>query len=161
MTGKEDAPGGVRFFADLWVRSFAWPRRDQSHEFDFRGVSELLASAEHDRIAFETARRLAALALRERAAIPKSLSDWIAGLVDGAIKPPKKRGQHPTKNFVRDLAIASKVSLVSRNEGIPPTRNAASGKRNSACDIVAAQNEMTFDAVAKIWDRYKHFCMKN
>ena len=100
-------------------------------------------------------------ALNDDIPLPQQLRLWVAGVLNGEIKRPARRGKHPQANRVRDFVIVLDVNLYRLRNNISPLRNDAAKDRKSACDHVAEARGMSYDAVAQIWKRRAMFSGKS
>lgn len=126
-------------------------------EIDWKHLPAVLREAETNVICYEEVRYLSVLALRRGIEIPAVLASWIADVVEGDRKPPAARpGKSWSANWIRDLWICQEVARIVREDGLWATRSAASPP-GSACDAVADQSGMTYEAVAMVWRHRRRY----
>ncbi|SEK81154.1 hypothetical protein SAMN05443999_102315 [Roseovarius azorensis] len=125
-------------------------------------IPQLIKAAEWHPVAFEAAGILAARFLKRQETMPDDLRVWAMEALSGKEKPPMPKNERKGiqgETWWRDFYVWSAVcDLVE--EGMYPTRNAASAP-HSACDAVAAAmkklglNPMSYSAVYSIWRKYQ------
>lgn len=152
MSKKRDVPDGIEILALAQLGRWGLL---EGGKYDFTRLPELVKASDLELIDYEAMRQLAMSALRDRAELPSLLAFWIADVLDGNRKPPARRGTHPLANWYRDWQICEDVQKLVEEEGMMATRNPASPP-SSACDRIAAERGMTYQAVAKIWTNNKH-----
>ena len=98
---------------------------------------------------------IAAVLLRENTPLGEELRLWLADVMDGERKQPKRKpGKRPYTNVGRDIHIRAAI-VVLEGLGLRPTRNAESAQRESACDAVAEvlaeyRQALSYEAIAKV-----------
>ena len=113
-----------------------------------------LSEKEHDY--WEALCLITARLLRENDPLDDDLRLWLADVMDGKRKPPKRKpGKRPYANVGRDIHIRTAITILE-GLGLQPTRNVESTRRESACDVVAAVlaehgHSLSYQAIATIW----------
>ena len=74
--------------------------------------------------------------IRAQKILPKRLGYWIALVIDGIIKPPKRKGGRPNAEKEFRLFLARLIFFIKERHNLNPTRNASSPPI-SACDAVS------------------------
>ncbi|MEI8125746.1 MAG: hypothetical protein WCG42_08330 [Parachlamydiaceae bacterium] len=127
--------------------------------FTGKSLTHLLQQANHDSIAWDAAKILAAIMLTQDNKLPKGLQDFVtkALLSEG---PAQKRGQNPIKKLHRDSCIVMLVAEFEKNGFLPATKCSAFSSTLSICDaVVEAFSELgislSYEAVKSIWDKRK------
>jgi hypothetical protein len=75
----------------------------------------------------------------------------------GNTEPPRHKGTNSADYATRDFFILCKVLEACKALDLKPTRNTATGHRDSGCSIVAEALELEESAVNKIWRNRKRF----
>ena len=100
---------------------------------------------------------IAARLLRENTPLGEDLRLWLADVMDGERKQPKRKpGKRPYANVGRDIHVRAAITVLE-GLGLRPTRNAESAQRESACDAVAEvlaefRQALSYEAIAKVWN---------
>lgn len=106
---------------------------------------------------WEAVSLIAARLLREGEPLEEDLRLWLAEVMEGIRKQPKRKpGKRSYANVGRDLHIRAAI-IVLKKFGLNPTRNAASASRTSACDVVAEvlaefKQALSYQAIARVWN---------
>lgn len=121
------------------------------------GLRRIIHNANRNPDYWEAASLVAARLLREDAPLGEGLRLWLAEIMEGARKPPKRKpGKRPYVNVGRDLHVRAAITVLS-GLGMQPIRNAASATRISGCDVVVEvliefKQALSYQAIAKIWN---------
>ena len=112
-------------------------------------LAEYIKRAGQDRDWWESVRAFTASLLRQDKPLTEDLRLLVADVLEGVRQPPRKKpGQSKYKNYGRDFGIVWTIFMLSSPE-IRPTRNPVSTSI-SACDIVADEMGMSYEAVASV-----------
>jgi hypothetical protein len=103
---------------------------------DMGYITELIARAEHDPVAFDVACSVVGRAVRQGAEMPDEVRNFAADIITGERQKPKRRGKSAGAYMFRDQAIVEFIEIAI-SHGFLATRNDESDHQNSACDIVA------------------------
>lgn len=103
---------------------------------DMRYITELIAKADDDPLAYDVACTVIGLAVRQKTEMPEEVTNFAADIIIGERQKPKRRGKNAGAYIFRDRAIVEFVEL-AMSHGFLATRNDESDHQNSACDIVA------------------------
>jgi hypothetical protein len=119
-------------------------------------LDEYLAKTDKDRVCFDAVSYHGAYLLQEGILPPWDLRVFLADVLHGHKKPPRRSGR-PRNVASRNRIIAAAVWDVASKFGLRPTRNEATTTAQSACDAIAdamrALNKSPRGHVAikKIW----------
>jgi len=114
-------------------------------------------------------REAAAELLRQRQALPDSLSAWVSDYLadDRRGKRQSRRGRKPHANFRRDYGLTLAVKRMMREPwGFAPTRNRATTTAESACSIVhqalrgLGVGGLSERGIEKIWSLHRDVRLK-
>lgn len=130
------------------------------HMLVFAKSPEFLANlAKRNRFAWEVASDLAAGFIEANVTLPEELAEFAVIALQEPGKKPKRRGKDPYANVYRDTCLRSAIYLLAYFGYQPISRNDATAKKHSACDIVAksyndlSRDSITADAIKKIWQK--------
>ena len=145
----EIAPRGKKF-----GQSWHWIREHFGESRAAEALRNWIPESETNIEYWTALHTVASEILRRREVFPHMLADWIADTLDGTrTKPRQKPGPKWYAMLSRDMWICYVVSILW-SIGLPPTRNNAS-RQESACDAVAYQINLSYEAVASVWARAK------
>jgi len=95
-----------------------------------------LADAKENHEAFIALRSYCADKIRAQNTLPERLGIWIANVIDGFIKPPKRKSGRPNAEKEFRLFLARLIFFIKEKHNLKPTRNVSSPAL-SACDAVS------------------------
>ena len=130
-------------------------------------VDSVIITSENSRLAYDYLLLLASNLLRDNEPLPANFSKWLGEVVGDMLRtekkrpPPKKpRGPYEYTKYVRDTAIEHTIRLLVRSgwtavgdQSQIDNNKKETGKEwaDSAVFAVAKAENMTYDAVKKIW----------
>ncbi|MBW1954032.1 MAG: hypothetical protein JRI66_13300 [Deltaproteobacteria bacterium] len=118
-------------------------------------LSQALAQADDDYLAYQALTEVAAEKLAQGEPLPPPLNHFAAEVLAGRRKPPRPRGPYPCSNIPRDEILAHLVAELAFYHGCYIYRNEADEKdlKHCALDIVAEAAGLGYEALRKIWQR--------
>lgn len=125
-------------------------------------ILEKIEQAKNNRLDFEALKIFSAKLLRQGDVIKllsPELSAFLAGVLDGSIKPPPKAKRGGGVLFERrDFILAVAVFCVCEHfQEIKPSRNDATAPGESGADIVAMAALSTYDTTLDAYNKRKRF----
>ena len=119
-------------------------------------IRELIRSRNMPKVVWAVLNRLAQHMLREREPLPGELADWMAERLAGNLEQPAKGDD---RHANRDMIVVETVDQLVRFYKIRPLQNKEVSRKTdnrptSACDVVAEVWGLTYDTVAKIWQKH-------
>ena len=115
---------------------------------DLAVLNEYIESSKNSADFWDALKLIEAALHREGTPLPETLALWRADVNEGKIVSPK-----PTPDHERNGQILGVVAWLVQH-GMPATRNKTSSPF-SACDAVAQEASLSYEAVASIWQRHQ------
>lgn len=122
-------------------------------QFEPYDVSGLIIKAKTDPDAYQACLDLIIYCLREDIPID-GFHDFLLNHLQKHSSPPNRKGPNTYSSLLRNILITRAVIIISRQTGLPCSRNDASDP-HSICDIVAEELGLTYETVKKIWLKHK------
>lgn len=115
---------------------------------DLAVLNEYIESSKNSEDFWDALELIEAALHREGTPLPEALALWRADVNEGKIVSPK-----PTPDYERNGQILGVVAWLVQH-GMPATRDKTSSPF-SACDAVAREANLSYEAVASIWQRHQ------